>query len=64
MSKTQASRLLKEAQRRGDTVMLLSDDAPVIYRPKFRFDPEPWFEPVGRTYHSGVDCYADITPER
>ncbi len=66
MSKTLASRLLKEAHRRGETVMRLDDDAPVLYRPRVKFDPEPWFEPVGGTHHSGLECYADIpsAPER
>lgn len=63
MSKTKASRLLKEAHRRGETVMRMDNDAPVLYRPRFKFDPEPWRDPYTGTQHSGVECYAD-TPER
>lgn len=54
------SKALKEAQQRGETVKLFETDAPVVYRPRQKFDPEPWYEPVAQTHHNGKDCYADI----
>lgn len=60
LSKLPWSRVLKEAQRRGEVIKLLTSDAHVMYKPRFKFDPEPWYEPVNQTYHTGQDCYADI----
>lgn len=60
MSKLPWTKALKEAQRRGETIKLMETDAPVMYRPRVKFDPEPWYEPVGQTYHSGIECYADV----
>lgn len=60
MSKLPWSRVLKEAQRRGETIKLFENDNPVVYRPRLKFDPEPWYEPVNQTYHNGRECYADI----
>lgn len=60
MSKLPWSRVLREARQRGETIKLVTTDEPVMYRPRVKFDPEPWYEPVGQTYHDGRACYADI----
>jgi len=61
VSKLPWSRALREAKARGEVVKLLTTDAPVVYRPEKKFDPTPWYEPVGQTRHDGRECYADIS---
>jgi hypothetical protein len=60
LSKLPWSKVLKEAKQRGEVVKLIETDAPVMYKPRIKFDSHPWFEPVGQTYHTGQECYADI----
>ena len=61
MSKLPWSRVLREARQRGETIKLVASDKPVLYRPRFKFDPEPWLEPVSQSHFNGQACYADIS---
>lgn len=56
MSAKQWSKALKEAVDRGEEVREAVTDKVVEYKPRHRFDPQPWTDGFFR--YTGRECYA------